>query len=213
MVHISDVIRAWMTHAGVASESELARRSGVSQSSVNRLMRGEASDPRTSSLTAIARALGTSPTALTSRQLPGPTTTSSEIPQGRAGRVPLLDWSDVRDTRAAIARAQQWLDAPRAASPSAYYLRVVTDAMVSAGFPTFPPGVLILVDPEVEPGNGDYVVAITPEGVTFKQLVIEPPDRLLKALNPNYTPMAVSDGVAIKAVVTELRAGVRQGKK
>ncbi len=60
--------------------------------------------------------------------------------------------------------------------------------------PRFYEGDLIYVDPEVEPENGKYVVALLDDAseAIFKQLVVEQGRRYLRALNPNW-PEAITE--------------------
>lgn len=54
--------------------------------------------------------------------------------------------------------------------------------------PTFPPGSIIFVDPEVPPISGKKVVAklVDESKATFKQYIEDGDSKLLKAMNPNW---------------------------
>ena len=84
--------------------------------------------------------------------------------------------------------AEEWLPRPVGGERS-YYLRVVGDSMSSTSGVSFPEGVLVLIDPDSQWNNGDYVVAkINGEnGVTFKQLKYDEHNRpYLKPLNSQW---------------------------
>jgi len=69
----------------------------------------------------------------------------------------------------------------------------------------FPEGVIIIVDPDVEPVHGSFVVALLADAgqVTFKQLVIDG-RRYLKPLNPRYPIMEMDDRMATCGVVKRM---------
>lgn len=64
-----------------------------------------------------------------------------------------------------------------------FALRVSGDSME----PEFPEGMILIIEPELEPVPGDYVVAKNgSEETTFKQLIKDGGDWYLKPLNPRY---------------------------
>ncbi|NQW80612.1 MAG: S24 family peptidase [Polaromonas sp.] len=64
-----------------------------------------------------------------------------------------------------------------------FALRVVGDSME----PDFRAGMILVVEPEMEPNPGDYVIAKNgSEETTFKQLVRDGADWYLKPLNDRY---------------------------
>lgn len=68
-----------------------------------------------------------------------------------------------------------------------YALRVHGDSMVSETGDSFPPGAILIVEPEMAPIPGDYVIALnTDNETTFKQLVKDGGDLYLKPLNSRY---------------------------
>ncbi len=60
MANPADTIRKWMTARGW-SEGELARRSGVPQPTIHRIITGESVSPRRDKIERIARAFGRTP--------------------------------------------------------------------------------------------------------------------------------------------------------
>lgn len=85
-----------------------------------------------------------------------------------------------------------------------YALRVHGDSMVSETTDSFPDGSLIIVEPEMQPLPGDYVIALNDANqTTFKQLVQDGGDLLLKPLNPRY-PIRPLGKARIIGVVREL---------
>lgn len=80
--------------------------------------------------------------------------------------------------------ADEWVTTNKKHSKSAYALRVDGISME----PKFYKDDIIIVDPEIEPRHGKFVVAkrLSENGVTFKQFIVDGNDIYLKALNPSW---------------------------
>jgi SOS-response transcriptional repressor LexA len=128
-------------------------------------------------------------------------------------RVPLLTWAQACKWREVMEKltpgAQRAVDTTAVVSRHAYALKITGDSMMNPnGAPTFPEGMLIIVDPDktAEPGSFVVVRQAGHEECTFKQLVQDGDRRYLKPLNPRYPilEMGPNDeicGVAVQAVV------------
>lgn len=99
------------------------------------------------------------------------------------------------------------------ASDESFWLDVCGDSMTS---PTglgvsFPEGIRILVDPNGDPRNGSFVVAMIDEDeeATFKKLVIDAGQKYLKPLNPDYRTLLVDDSICrIIGVVVDAKYSI-----
>lgn len=79
-----------------------------------------------------------------------------------------------------------------------FALRVVGDSME----PDFPQGSIIIVEPDMQPDPGDYVVVRNGENeATFKQLIKDGPEWFLKPLNPRYPIKQLPKDAVICGVV------------
>ncbi len=89
----------------------------------------------------------------------------------------------------------KWHSSDAWAGYRGFWIKVQGSSMSSAADITFPPGSLILVDPEGKPEPGHFVVARLKDGneITFKQLVRDAGDLYLKPLNPAF-PMKPLNG-------------------
>ncbi|ASN68666.1 hypothetical protein 3S11_42 [uncultured Caudovirales phage] len=93
------------------------------------------------------------------------------------------------------------------AGPHGFWLKVVGPSMTANVGTTFPEGVLILVAPDVEPMNGQYVVArmkATHE-TTFKQFVKDAGQMFLKPLNTSFPTLEVDDTWEIVGTVVDAK--------
>ncbi len=82
-----------------------------------------------------------------------------------------------------------------------YAFRVHGDSMVSASADSFPDGSIIVVEPELQPQTGDYVIAVNEaRETTFKQLVKDGGELFLKPLNLRYPVRPLGNATVIGVV-------------
>lgn len=201
--HIANVLTAKREERGW-SESELARRAGLNQSTVHRILKGESQNPQINYIERLARALGLDIAEVLG--LRG--TATPEVAPGPAlqDRVPLISWVRAGDLCEAVdpfepGDAEDWLDCPFPHSPTAYCLELRGLSM----WPEYREGEIVLVEPGITPCHNDDVIACTPDGqVTFKRLQISEEGNHLLALNPDFPNriMHMPDGTHICGVVT-----------
>lgn len=105
----------------------------------------------------------------------------------------LISWTDINKWQKATVKTKTRMgkdmipcNSPH--SEGAYALRVIGDTMTCNGSDSFPPGVIIVVDPEQTAKDGDFVIASIKgeEQPTFKKLVVDGSRQYLKPLNPQY---------------------------
>lgn len=131
--------------------------------------------------------------------------------------VPLISWvqaggwREVEDLFAA-GEAEEWEPAYRS-TPGAqsFALLVENDSMVSStGAPSFPPGTIIIVDPDRACDPGDFVIAkdVLTQQATFKRLAYDAGRWYLKPLNPAYPTIEIDDpAIRVIGRVIEYRTG------
>lgn len=167
------------------SEGELARRSGVNQPTIHRIIVGTSREPRASNLDKIAKAFGTTAEYLRY----GKSAQTPNVVEGPAikGRYPLISWvaagawSDIAEIHPSEAVLYP---CPVSCSDRTFVLRVQGISME----PLFRDGDLIFIDPGADVRHGSYVVARLDDEneATFKQLIIEGGQKYLKPVNPNW---------------------------
>lgn len=82
-----------------------------------------------------------------------------------------------------------------------YALRVRGDSMVSGAADSFPEGSIIIVEPELQPQLGDYVIAVDDKSeTTFKQLIKDGGELFLKPLNLRYPIKPLGNATVIGVV-------------
>ena len=105
------------------------------------------------------------------------------------GRVPLISMVQAGNFCESIdlfqpGDAEEWIACPANHSDQSYALKVQGESML----PRFTEGEIIIVDPNVSPDAGKFVIAkrASDQKTTFKQLMKDDEDFYLKALNPDW---------------------------
>jgi SOS-response transcriptional repressor LexA len=186
------------------SQDALAKASGLSQPTISAIESGDTNPEkvRANTLARIAIAMRKDITYFTGKQ---ESNTSVELDVS-LGRAPIISWVQAGKKQAVVdayqpGAADEWEKYTVPASKHAFALRVRGDSMT----PDFPEGTVIIVDPEVQARDGDYVVVRFEESneATFKRLVVDGPLRLLKPLNSAYPTIQVTEDARLCGVVIE----------
>ncbi len=96
--------------------------------------------------------------------------------------------------------AVSWIPTTKKASERAFWLEVEGQSMTAplGGKPSFPEGMLILVDPEEEVEFGDFCVArLLNDEFTFKRLIREGGVGYLDPLNPRFDLITINGNCTI----------------
>jgi SOS-response transcriptional repressor LexA len=151
--------------------------------------------------------------AIMGDQVPIPSNVTPAPPDRHQPRkIPLISWVQAGDWREVSdlfhpGDADQWVDTSSTDSQYAFALVVHGDSME----PEFRDGDVIVVDPELSPESGDYVIAKNGDDATFKQFVRDGSSVFLKPLNERY-PIKDMTGVTkfrIVGIVREKKSRYR----
>ncbi|MDT2041067.1 LexA family transcriptional regulator [Providencia stuartii] len=96
--------------------------------------------------------------------------------------------------------AVSWIPTAKKASERAFWLEVEGQSMTAppGGKPSFPEGMLVLVDPDEEVKFGDFCVArLLNDEFTFKRLIREGGVEYLEPLNPRYDLIPINGSCTI----------------
>ncbi len=112
------------------------------------------------------------------------------------------DWTEYTDPYPP-GMAEEWISPSTKVSACSFALKVRGDSMG----PKFTEGDTLIVDPEVEARNGDFVIVRLDDAqeATFKQLIIDGPQKFLKPLNARYPVVPINGNATIVGVVVEKR--------
>ena len=181
---MNSIIRQGRLRLGL-SEQEFADAVGVSRAAVQQWERENGTAPKRKTQPKVAELLGISVGELVSGS-----NVSSASPDTR-GTVPLVSEVEAGEytkidnshSRKGLEKVPVNVEVRR----HTFALRVHGDSMESNSHNSFPEGSILIVEPDMEAIEGDYVIAKNAAGkTTFKQLVKESGMSYLKALNPSY---------------------------
>jgi SOS-response transcriptional repressor LexA len=182
------VARAMASNRDLKTQTALAKRSGMAQSTIGRILRGEV-DPQSGNLERIAKAFNLSLAELAELGQEGevaaePTDILKLVE--RSTRVALVSWDQVvsfadPSHTPQSANDEHWMPRPKHSGARTFALRVRGEAME----PGYQHGDFIFVDPDVAPEHGkDVVVRLDDrDEVVFRRLVVEGKLEYLKPAN------------------------------
>lgn len=215
---ISDILAILIKNDSIlnGNVTELARKTGLNQPTLNRLLNKKIKSPRDETLQPICDYFG-----ITQAQLKGIEPIKNQIgetpnlynvkrPVTPKNKVPLIIWetaskwcdnNNERDENDII----EWLPNPGRGGKYTYAIRVHGDSMTSRipGSKTYPEGCIIYIDPEKRYENLSRVIAKFKDTgeVTFKCYKYDCGRHWLMPLNPDYPPIEITDNVIICGVV------------
>ncbi|MGM0703860.1 MAG: LexA family protein [Pseudomonadota bacterium] len=201
------------------SENELARRSGVPQPTIHRILTGESKSPRAGNLQKLADALESSSSYLSygdaSSSRTEATSNVQRAPQPiRYHRYPVIGYGQAGAWTEAVAPYPPGAEPHHettdyCAKGKAFWLEIKGDSMTAphGGRPSIAEGTLVLFDTGIEAAPGKLVVAqLSDSGeATFKQLIEDGGQRYLKALNPAYPLIPINGNCRILGVAVEAK--------
>jgi SOS-response transcriptional repressor LexA len=130
------------------------------------------------------------------------------------GSYPLISWVSAGSWHEAIeayspTTGDKWYNTTVDCSDQSFWLEVKGDSMTAPAGLSIPEGMVILVDPEVEPTNGKLIIAKleSENEATFKKYVVDAGNRYLKPLNPQYSMIPINGNCRIIGVVVDAKIG------
>lgn len=111
------------------------------------------------------------------------------------------NWNDIQDNFRP-GEAERMVMATKRVSERSYAVRVVGDSME----PRFPPGCIIIVDPDKDPAHGSPVIVrlVDSKEATFKLLMFDGDTKYLKPINPAYPTMPLDKSAVLAGVVVQM---------
>lgn len=195
---------------GEMSPADLARATKKTPGAVTQWLDGTIKSLKGETASVLQAATGYNSNWLATGKGPKKPDQSLDAVPGGHG-VPLISWvtagtwADVSDPFQP-GEAEDWLPCPVRHGPRTYCVRVRGDSMHNpTGRPSYADGDIIFVDPDKAANAGDRVIVRLDDQAeaTFKQLLIEDGRKLLKALNPEWSPryIEINGSATITGVV------------
>jgi SOS-response transcriptional repressor LexA len=133
-------------------------------------------------------------------------------PYINAKRFPLISWVSAGQWCEAVEsyslnEIEKWPETTSHADDRSFWLEVRGDSMTSPTGLSIPEGMIILVDPSIEPSSGRLVVAKleTENEATFKRYIVDAGNKYLKPLNPAYSMIPINGNCRIVGTVIEAK--------
>lgn len=206
---LPQVLRTLMSEVSI-TEAELARKTGIPQPTLHRILSGATRSPRGSSLSPMAKFFSVSISQLIGDEpLPKERLPGTHNPHARGWTtLPILSgdlaiqWPKNKTDMKKQPWAE-WTTTDHDVSANAFALRVTGDSMA----PRFEDGTILIVEPSKEPRNRDFVIVHikNQEQITFKQYLNDGSDKYLKPLNPEFKTLPFDKDHRIIGVVIQSR--------
>ncbi|MGO2306994.1 MAG: LexA family protein [Providencia sp.] len=190
-------------------QTDLAKKVGVTGSAISQWESG-VTEPDGGNLMALASSLGCTPEYLINgKEGDGDNVGFSKFHHAR-GEYPLISWVSAGNWSEALEpyhrrAVDDWYETTVSCSEESFWLDVIGDSMTSPSGLSIPEGMVILVDPNIEPINGKLVVAKLDDEATFKQYISDAGSLYLKPLNPQYRMVPINGNCKIIGVVVDAR--------
>jgi len=186
------------------TEAELARRTNIPQPTLHKILSGKTSDPRASTLRSLADFFGVTIDALLTGNIS--TSSGSTTLAVKSQSIAIISWSDCLEASKLL----------RSLSPTTWGHWITTEYSSAGAFalsskpsmePRFPKGSTLIIDPNINPEDGDLIVVHYPNTneATLRELSIDGPAKQLIPICKNSPPEVFSPeirelGVLVKSI-------------
>jgi SOS-response transcriptional repressor LexA len=169
--------------------TELARRTGVPQQTLQRIVTGVSPRPHLTTLEplaeffklTIAQLKGQEPIPNLYDNLPGQTQAQT------VNRIPVIDWHEVPAWPNIDLSDRRTIPSDLKSDAGLFALAMPDSSME----PVFPAGTILIFDPARPAKDRQYVIAKTPDEqrAAFRQLLVDNQHRYLKPISPDFQPL------------------------
>lgn len=177
------------------TEAALSRQTFLPQPTIHKILSGKTSDPRASTLKALADYFKISIDELV-------TGIETRRQASSTHSIPVITWSDCINAQKII----------ETLNPSNWSKWVVTEPLSESCFaliskpsmePRFPIGTALVIDPTLTPEDGDIILAhyANTSEATLRELTIDGPSILLANIYGNTSPQPMTPDISIKGIL------------
>ncbi|QPE15891.1 LexA family transcriptional regulator [Providencia rettgeri] len=207
---IGERIRLRRKELGLTQKA-LSAKVGVSHVAISQWEKEE-TEPTGNNLFSLADALNCTPEFILKGKEENSGNIASPKINDSKGEYPLISWVMAGSWSEALEPydrrdIDELYETTVACSGGSFWLNVVGDSMTSSSGLSIPEGMIILVDPAIEPINGKLVVAklLNENEATFKQYIVDAGHHYLKPLNPQYRMIPINGNCRIVGVVVDAK--------
>lgn len=233
---IKENLKREMDRVGM-TQYALEKLSGVKQSSIGRILSGDTHSPKEETVRKLAKALNIEtgrlmdavvsygPLIQFEQTIIGPGGTSiaeqknDDIERQKLSiairSVPMLDNQEIiEDKRPAnldVSNHKKWTTTDQPSGKNSYGYKVSSSVLgnIGAVFQT-PLDVILIVDPDIKPANGDIALIIDPSNnIMIKRLDFDGPNTYLGSLNIQHAPILMTQDFKFKGIVVSMNFKTR----
>lgn len=201
----------WLVHnikrlmvAKGLNEAKLARNTSIPQPTLHKILAAKTSDPRISTLRAIAEFFNISLDSMIYTPPHEPFDLSVNGAKRTTKHIPIISWEQCIDAGNILVTLthNNWDHWQIATVKSDQVVLLATKASME---PKFPKGTLLTVDLNATPADGDLVIVHYPntEEATLRQLALDGPIKRLKTLGHEQDSDVLNDKIGLLGVVTK----------
>lgn len=183
------------------NEADLSRQTNVPQPTLHKILSGKTADPRISTLKTLADYFKLSIDDLYLGVL-----LQEGMATNKRQSAPIISWEDctIPNYVATLSptNSSDWVTLDTTKNKSLYAL-ATKPCMV----PRFPKGTLLIIDPELQPVDGDLIVVhyTNTTEATLRELVVDGPTKLLISLQHNAVPEDLTNDINILGTLIQSR--------
>ncbi len=200
---LGHILKQLMQEKGNLSETELARQINLPQPTVHRILSGETSDPRISTLQLLANFFHVTIDQLLGIAKLSPTTINTPFD---IVSIPIVSWKDITQGIEPLSKLtadnwNHWLTVNVKLNTTMAYALESRAGME----PRFPRGTLLIINPELQPQDGDLVVVHyqDTQEATLREFYVDGPVQYLKPIVNDLKPNTMNDNIKFLGVLTQ----------
>ena len=201
---LSDSLKFIMKAHEDISSAELSRKTNIPQTTLHKILTEQTSDPRLSTLLSLANFF-----EITLEELVGLEQNELGIAKKISGpikSIPIISWEQCIYAKETIEKLNEnnWQDWQTVNIESNNAFALLSKVCME---PLYPRGTVLIIDPELKPTDGDFVVVHykNTDEATLRQISIDGPYRKLFTINENEKPDILDKRKNIIGVVFQAR--------
>ena len=202
-------IKNLMIYNDIDTEAELSRRSGLTAQTISRILKGGTNNPGVETLMPLAKVLGVTISQLIG-ELPIQSHQANETQDHKPKSVPLLYWEQANQWEKLVPEKgfQNWPDWTITTMPTSRFTYALK--ITSHTFEKFPFNTILIIDPEVELADGDFIIVYhTEEKRTFLKRYVHDGGEWLHSLILNHPPEKMTKSHVACGVVMQSTTAYR----
>lgn len=188
------------------STIDLAKKTGLSQPTISRLLSGATPDPRVYTLLPLANYFGITIDQLLGQEPMGPVEAENDYKSNAVSHIPILDWEQIeewdRDNSFYVPKCRYYWVTTTIELSSRSYALILNSKSLPAPF-IF--NSFLIVDPKHSYEDGSYVVVYEQKSVPMiKKIIKDGSIKWLLSLNENISPTRLKENMIVSGTIVQI---------